>query len=288
VYALLVLFEKLSCRLADHVIATNGSYAEVERTRGGVPAERISIVRNGPDLERLRPVAPDPELAARAPIIIGFAGVIGFQDGVDYLIRALGHLLHDLGRSDFFCVVVGKGDARASVMELAHRLQLDQHVWFPGFVSDEEYLRYLSTADICVVPDPSNPFTDRSSMIKVSEYMALGKPVVAFDLPEHRFTAQDAALYARPNEELELARTISVLMDDPDLRHRLGERGRQRAEHHLAWSHSVPRLLAAYQAVISTGGGSHDRARRGHPTPSARSARSAASESDAPRERAAI
>jgi glycosyltransferase involved in cell wall biosynthesis len=185
--------------------------------------------------------------------------VIGFQDGVDYLIRAIHHLIHDLGRTDFSCVVIGKGDARTSVMELAHQLGLDEYIWFPGYVSDDDYLTYLSTADICVVPDPSNPFTDRSSMIKVSEYMSLGTPVVAFDLPEHRYTAQDAAIYARPNDELELARAISVLMDDPELRRTLGERGRLRVERHLAWSHSIPHLLAAYQSVLSGGPGPSDR-----------------------------
>ena len=251
VHAALVCLEKLSCRVADHVIATNQSYKAVEMARGGVPAERITIVRNGPDPSRLQAVEPAPELRARAPIIIGYAGIIGYQDGVDYLLRALRHLVDDLGRTDFYCVIIGKGDARASLIELSRQLGLDEYVWFTGWVSDEDFRRYLSTADICVVPDPSNPFTDRSTMIKVSEYMALKKPVVAFDLPEHRYTAQDAALYATPNDELELARAIQTLMDDPERRREMGERGRQRVESQLAWSHSVPNLLAAYRTLFA-------------------------------------
>jgi glycosyltransferase involved in cell wall biosynthesis len=252
VYHALILFEKLSCRLADHVIATNQSYRTVEMQRGYVPEERITVVRNGPDLNRFRPTEPDTELRQKGQIIIGYAGIMGFQDGVDYLLRALQHLVYDLGRSDFFCVIIGGiGDARASLKVLATELGLDKYIWFTGWVSNDSYIRYLSTADICVDPDPSNPFNDRSTMIKMLEYMALEKPIVAFDLPEHRYTAQAAALYVRPNDELEFARALAELMDDPVRRQAMGLFGRRRIETQLAWCYSVPPLLDAYRAVLS-------------------------------------
>ncbi|MDB5058050.1 MAG: glycosyl transferase group 1, partial [Chloroflexi bacterium] len=194
IFYALVLLERLSCRLADHVIATNQSYKTVEMLRGKVPEGRITVVRNGPS-ERLHSVDPDPDLRKRGTTIIVFAGVIGVQDGVDYLVRAVRHLVYDLGRRDVFCVIIGKGDARADCVALATELGLDGVVWFTGWLPEDVYLRYLCTADICVAPDPSNPFTDRSTMGKIMEYMALGKPIVAFDLPEHRITAQRAALY---------------------------------------------------------------------------------------------
>ena len=125
-------------------------------------------------------------------------------------------------------------------------LELDSHVWFTGRISDDELMRYLSTADICVDPDPSNPFNDRSTMIKMTEYLALGKPVVAFDLPEHRVTAGDAAVYAEANSELEVARQLAALIDDPEKRKRMGALGRERVVAQLAWRHQVPHLLAAY------------------------------------------
>lgn len=251
VYQVQLLLERLSCRLADHVIATNASYRAVELTRDRVPPQRVTIVRNGPDPQRLRPVAPDPALRRRAPTIIAFAGVMGLQDGVDHLLRALRHLIDDFGRRDFFCVLIGGlGDAQPSLKQLARQLQLEEHVWFTGWVTDEEYVRYLSTADICVDPDPSNPFTDRSTMIKILEYMALARPIVAFDLPEHRVSAQEAALYARPNDDRDLARAIAQLMDDPARRRAMGELGRRRVETTLAWRYSIPHLLAAYQAVL--------------------------------------
>ncbi len=250
IYRALVWLEKLSCQLADHVIATNESYKRIEMERGRVPEEQITIVRNGPELDRLRPVEPDLYLQSKAKTIIGYVGVMGFQDGVDYFLRALGHLVCDLGRTDFLSVIIGQGDAWASLKKLATELGLDGYVWFTGRVSDSDLIRYLSTADICVDPDPSNPFNDRSTMIKMTEYMALGKPIVAFDLPEHRFTAQDAAQYVTPNDEMEFARALAQLMDDPERRQAMGSFGRQRVETKLAWRYSVPKLLEVYRMML--------------------------------------
>lgn len=251
VYRTLVALERLSCWLADHVIATNESYKAMEMQRGQVPEGRITIVRNGPELEGLDTVEPALELRQRDQTIIGYVGAMGFQDGLDYLLRALRHLVYDLGRRDFFCVLIGQGDAKDSMQQLATQLGLDGYVWFTGWVSDTDLLRYLSAADICVDPDPSNPFNDRCTMIKMTEYMALAKPIVAFDLPEHRYTAQEAALYVKPNDELEFARALAELMDDPERRQAMASFGRRRAETSLAWHHSVPNLLKVYGSLSS-------------------------------------
>jgi glycosyltransferase involved in cell wall biosynthesis len=250
VYQALILFEKLSCRLADHVIATNQSYKAIEMERGRVPEQCVTIVRNGPDLNLIRFVPPDPDIRQHGKLIIGYVGVIGFHDGVDYLLRALRHLVFDLGRHDFCCVLVGSGDAEPSLRVLARVLELTEYVRFTGWVDHSEVARYLSAMDICVAPEPSNPYYDNSTVIKMMEYMALAKPVVAFDLPEHRFTAQEAALYVRPNDELEFARGLAQLMDDPERRQAMGSFGRRRVERELAWCYSVPNLLDAYRAVI--------------------------------------
>ena len=249
VHHVLVLLEILACRLADCVIATNESYKVVETERGRVPAERVTVVRNGPDLESLQPVEPDPVLRQRANTILGYVGTMGPQDGVDYLLRALYHLIYDLGRRDVFCVIIGKGDMLAELKTLAKELHIEEYVWFTGWIPDGELIRYLSTTDICLDPDPSNPFTDRSTMVKMLEYMALAKPIVAFDLPEHRVTAQHAAAYARPNDELDFAQQIARLMDDPQRRRRMGRIGRERVETELAWSYQAKHLLEAYEAL---------------------------------------
>ena len=175
---------------------------------------------------------------------------MGFQDGVDYLLRALHHLLHDLGRSDFYCVLIGDGDAWASLKTLARQLCLEEYVCFTGPVHGAKLLRYLSAADICVDPDPANAYNDRSTMIKMMEYMALEKPIVAFDLPEHRVTAQQAAVYVTPNDERAFAAALAELMDDAALRKAMGVFGRHRVETKLAWQYSVPFLLEAYRKIL--------------------------------------
>jgi glycosyltransferase involved in cell wall biosynthesis len=248
----LTWLERTSFQFAHHVIATNQSYKDVAMRRGHVPEENITVVRNGPALDRLKLVEPDPELKERGAVLIGYVGVMGPQDGVDYLLRALQQLIAVLGRNDVFCVIIGKGSALADLQAQAKQLELDPYVWFTGFIPESDMIRYLSTVDICVDPDPSNSFNDRCTMVKMMEYMALSKPIVAFDLPEHRVTAGEAALYARPNDELDFARQIAVLMDDPQRRMRMGQMGRERIESELAWPYHAKHLLDAYASLNGT------------------------------------
>jgi glycosyltransferase involved in cell wall biosynthesis len=248
-YRALVWLEQWSCRWADRVIATNQSYRRIEMQRGRVPPERIAIVRNGPDLSILRPVEPDPALRPAGKITLGYVGAIGLHDGVDYLLRALRHLIDDLGRTDFLCVVVGGGKLQPRLKALSEAMGLAEFVRFIGPVEHAEVARYLSSFDICLAPEPSNAYNDRSTVIKIAEYMALGKPTVAFDLPEHRVTAQDSAVYVRPNDELDFAQAIASLMDRPDLRQSLGCRGKARVAAELAWCHQVECLLSTYASL---------------------------------------
>ncbi len=250
VHRVLLWVERLAYRLADHVIVTNESYKTVAQQRGHVPESRISIVRNGSELGHLRPLPPDPRLEQMDKTIIGYIGVIGIQDGVDYLLRSLGHLLHTLARKDFFCVIIGAGDAVPGLKVLCSQLGLNNHVLFTGWVEHDELMRYLSVVSIGVSPEPSNAYNDRSTMIKIMDYMALGKPIIAFDLPEHRFSAQAAALYARANDELDFALALARLIDSPAQRQAMGAFGRRRIESALAWKYSVPCLLHVYERVL--------------------------------------
>lgn len=251
VYRVLIWLERLSCGVADHIIAANQSYKGVEMERGRVSADRITVVRNGPDPNQLLPGEPISGLKQEGKNLIVYVGRIEFQDGVDYLLRALRHLANDLGRSDFLCIIVGDGGALPTVKRLSGQLGLAGSVSFTGWLEQQEIMGYLNSADICVAPEPSNEFNDRSTMVKIMEYMAMGRPVVAFDLPEHRFTAQDAALYAKPNDELDMARQIARLMDNPKLRTQMGQIGRERVESELAWTHQEKHLLEAYESVLS-------------------------------------
>jgi glycosyltransferase involved in cell wall biosynthesis len=252
VYRVLLFCEKLSCRLADRVIATNASYKTVEMSRDGVAERRITIVRNGPLLKRMQPADPNLNLTNRADTIIAYAGIIGVQDGVDFLLRAVRHLVYDLCKTSLLCVVIGDGDALPSLKRLTQQLGIADYVYFTGWVDDADtYTNYITIADICVDPSPSNPYNDRCTTIKIMEYMAASKPIVAFDLPEHRFTAESSAIYARANDEAAFARAIAELIDDAPRRRSMGAAGRHRVEDQLAWQYSVPKLLDAYSSLYS-------------------------------------
>jgi glycosyltransferase involved in cell wall biosynthesis len=246
IYRTLLLLEKINLKLANVVIATNESYRENDIRRGNLDARKVFVVRNGPDLNRVRLTEPDERLKRMNKKILVYIGIMGPQDGVDYLIRALHYLVNGLGRTDFYCVLIGKGDSLESLKSLSHDLKIDEYVWFTGFIPDADVIRYLSTADICVDPDPSSPLNDVSTWIKIMEYMAVEKPIVTFDLKETRFSAQDAALYVRPNDEKGFAQAIFTLMDDAEMRRQMGRRGRERVERDLHWGIMKQNLLDAY------------------------------------------
>ncbi len=244
-YKALLFFEWLSYRVADHVIATNGSYKNIQMQRGKLSEERITIVRNGPDLQEMTFIA-DHLVTCNSCTTILYVGDMGFHDGVEHLLHSVQHLKNDIGRTDFKCILVGSGDAWKNLKALSKSLQITEYLAFTGWIHHDEVSKYLQAADICVAPEPANNYNSRSTVIKIMEYMASEKPTVAFDLPEHRITAGDAAIYANPNDELDFARQIAVLMDNQALRERLGHIGRERIETKLAWKYQQEYLLKAY------------------------------------------
>jgi glycosyltransferase involved in cell wall biosynthesis len=242
--------ERLTFALADGVIATNESYRAVATGRGGVDPERVVVVRSGPDLSRFEQRPPDPALRRGKRHLAAYLGVMGPQDGVDYALRALHHLRNDLGRDDLHCVFMGSGDAWEDMVALSRELGLDDVVEFTGRVPDEFVQRCLSTADVCLSPDPRNPLNDVSTMNKVLEYMAMSRPVVSFDLQEARVSAEDAALYAPADDEAAFAARIDELLHDEERRQLMGRRGRERIENSLSWDHSRRALVEFYDRLF--------------------------------------
>jgi len=247
---MLRIFEWCDLKLANVTIATNESYKQIQMQRGGRKPESIFLVRNGPNAERMQVPDPNPRLRKLNKQIFCYIGSLNPQDGVDYLLRALGHLVHDLKREDFYCVIMGSGDSLDSLRALSKQLKLDKYVELTGFISDKELLENLAAADICMDPDPSSPLNDVSTWIKIMEYMAFSKPIVSFDLKETRYSAQEAALFVPANDEMAFAKAIITLMDDPGLRERMGRFGRERVERDLQWSVTGKNLLAAYQSLL--------------------------------------
>lgn len=258
-HRVLVALEAASYRWADIVISTNDTYRDTAMTRGGKEPDDVFVVRNGPDLNRLRsvPVKRDPD--RNGDVWIGYLGNMNRQDGVDYLLDAAYEIIKHRQRSDISFVVIGGGPDQQRLAGRCEEMGLGGRATFTGRVSDEEVVARLCACDICVQPDPLNALNDKSTMNKAMEYMALGKPVVAFDLKETRVSCGDAALYATPNDVSNLADTILRLAGDPALRRELGRAGRTRVKQVLSWSHSIPNLLAAYEHAIEEPRLSHHR-----------------------------
>ncbi|MFK4547866.1 glycosyltransferase involved in cell wall biosynthesis [Streptomyces tendae] len=253
-YRAVCALERLTYRTADIVLATNESYKDVALHRGGRRPDDVFVVRSAPATDRFQPVPAEPELKRGKPHLLCYLGVMGPQDGVDYALRALAKLRDEVGRTDWHAVFVGSGDAFDAMVELSRSLGLGEQVQFTGRIPDADLVRYLSTADVCLSPDPRNPLNDVSTMNKVLEYMAMGRPIVSFDLREARVSAGDAALYAAANDEAEFARLVARLLDDPDERARMGKVGQERVNGQLSWRNSQKALLAAYAAAGNKAG----------------------------------
>lgn len=247
--------ERLSYRLADVVIATNESYRRIAQTRGRVAPDRVFVVRNGPREGWPLPVAPDPALKEGRPLLVVYMGVMGRQDGVDQLLEVIHTLVHGKGFRDATFALVGDGDAELDLKRQAQRLGIEEYLHFTGWVEDEDLLsRYLVTADACVCPEPSSPLNDHSTFIKVMEYMASGTPIVAFDLPETRFSAGDAAVYAAPGDVEGFAARLQEVLADSGLRRAMQAEAARRMPG-LRWESQVANLLAAYRRALAGRGG---------------------------------
>jgi glycosyltransferase involved in cell wall biosynthesis len=249
-HALTLRAERVAWRLADVVLSVNESYRRIAITRGGRRAEDVSVVRTGPDLARFTPTAPDPGLKRGRAHLLSYVGVMGPQDGVDQALRALAHLRER--RDDWHAIFMGSGDVLEEMRALASQLDLSDVVEFTGWVEHDTIRRVLSTSDVCLAPDPRSPLNDVSSMVKISEYMAMSRAVVSFDLMESRTAAGEAAVYAADGDVAGFAALVDELLDDPARREAMGAFGRGRAESVLAWEHQERVLLAAYDRALGT------------------------------------
>jgi glycosyltransferase involved in cell wall biosynthesis len=253
-YEIQVLLEKLTYRFSDVVMATNGSYRNLALTRGGKGEEDVFIVRNGPDLDRIKLMPANAKRKRGKKFLVGYVGTISVQEGLDILLDVAIHV-KNAGRNDIHFICIGGGPGLATLRQMVKDKGLEEDVEFTGRISDQELLEILSTADVCVNPDRPCEMNDISTMIKIMEYMALGKPIVQFDLHEGRVSAGDASLYASTSGlAADFAAKILWLLDHPDARIRMGEIGRRRVESELAWKYSVRSLLEAYDRAFAKRG----------------------------------
>jgi glycosyltransferase involved in cell wall biosynthesis len=247
-YRLVCLAERLTFRTADVTIATNTSYREVAITRGGMAPGRVFVVRSSPDLSRIDIRPARPELRQGRRFLVLYLGTMGPQEGVDLFVESAARIARS--RTDTAFVLIGAGSEVPKLKAMVRSRGLDRVLHFTGRIPDAELADYLSTADVCVAPDPKNPMNDKSTMNKILQYMAYERPVVLFDLAEGRRAAGDSALYARPNDPADFADKILDLLDSETLRDELGRRGRRRIEECYNWGRDKEVLLDAYRVAL--------------------------------------
>jgi len=246
--------ERNTYRHCTFAFVTNESYRRIAIERGGMSPDKVHVLRSGPRLERLVIRPPKPEIKRGRRFMIGYLGVIGQQEGIQYMLQAAKHIRDNMGRDDIFWGIVGGGPHLDELRRLCTSMGLDDIVEFTGRVNDNKMLDYLNTADICVNSDEYNEMNDKSTMNKILEYMALGKPIVQFDLTEGRYSAQDASLYARPNDSVDMAEKIVSLLDDPARRAEMSRIGRDRIVNELSWDHTSRALLETYDRYFTERG----------------------------------
>ena len=250
-YKLLCLFERLTFKYADASIATNETFKQIAINRGGMPPDKVAIVKSYPDFTRFRAVPADPALRKSFKFMIGYIGIMGEQDGVDILIRAMAQILKVSKRTDIGCMIIGSGSELENLRTLANDLGVNDYVMFTGYLSGETLLTHLCSLDIGIIPDPPSPCNDKLSMNKVFEYMALGLPFVQFDLAQSRLEAGDAGLVAKEPTPQAMADAIRSLLDNEPLRHQMSKIGKERAHREFRWETEKQTLIEHYRKLFS-------------------------------------
>jgi len=249
-YKFLLWAERLTFMTANYSIATNESYKEIAINRGKMDPEKVTVVRSGPKLDRLKLTAGDEKYKKGRKYLVGYVGVIGEQEGLDLLLESAKHITQT--RQDVQFAIVGGGTDLENIKKLAADMGLSDYVDFYGRVDDATLVDVLNTADICVNPDKPTVMNNLSTMNKIMEYMALKKAIVQYDLKEGRVSAQRASLYAANNDTKDFANKITWLLDNEKTRKEMGEYGYQRILNELSWDYEKNKLIDFYKRVFRT------------------------------------
>jgi glycosyltransferase involved in cell wall biosynthesis len=251
VYRVLLVLERWAERTADVVMTVNDPCADLVRNRGGVPAARVFVLVTCPDPSRFFAVESRPELRRGKQHLVLWVGRMSRKENLPLLLDAADELVNGRGRKDVAFAIVGRGDVRRELEVEIERRGLAEYAFLPGEADDELLRQWMATADVCVSLDQHSPMNDRSLMVKVLEYMAMGRPVVQFPLVEMRRVCGDATVYAADGDARNLAEKIRELIDDPARAARLGDAARQRLQDGLTWPQQVPTLLAAVERAAA-------------------------------------
>ncbi|MFA5805638.1 MAG: glycosyltransferase family 4 protein [Melioribacteraceae bacterium] len=250
-YKILKTFQYLSYKYSDAVISTNETYRQKAIEKFPQNREKIFIVRNGPDTRKFKLVSPNNSLKKGKQYLFAYIGIMAVQDGVDYIINSIKCLVNEKNFNDFIVYLIGSGSDLDRLKKMTQEYKLEEYIQFTGRIPDTPALEILSTADICLSPDPYNPLNDSSTMNKVMEFMSLGKPIVSFNLKEAKFSAQDAAIYIKNNDITAFTVGILELIKNKEKAKIMGEFGKKRVEKELSWQNQIINLVNTYKFILT-------------------------------------
>lgn len=250
VFRILRIMEKMSCKTSNAIISTNDSYKRHVIETHRVDPKKVWIVRNDPEapvlVQKLNPTFKKNGQVSK----LIYVGSINFQDGLDILIRVVHFLVNNLGQKNVLCTIIGDGEYLAMVKQLCNELCVTPYIDFKGYVYERKMVqKYIENADICLDTAPNSDVNRKSTFIKIMEYMAAAKPVVAFDLDETRFTVDNSEILIKPEKIDLFAKAIENLINDPLKRESIGKALQKRIIEKLNWNEASQSLLSLYKSL---------------------------------------
>ncbi len=243
------LLEKWTFKTADVVISTNESYKKIAIERGGKNPQNVFVVRNGPRLDEVEFLPANNKWKNGFKFLGVYVGVIGNQEGLDNFLRIVWNLVNVHNVRTIKFLVIGRGPELNNMITLCKKMEIEDYIQFTGYIPYHDFYEALASADFAVNPEYRNSFTDKSTMLKIMDYMTFGIPIVQFRTTEGMVTAGDAAVYVDRNSEDEFANAIIRLISDNDGMKRMGEIGKRRIKESLNWERQKVFLKMAYHTL---------------------------------------
>lgn len=238
-------------RYADHLIAVSEPLRQTLLTKWSLNPKKVTVVPNGVAIERFQPMTPVQIAATRqrfqlngSPIVV-FVGTFKPWHGLDQLLEAFASLSPERNTQ---LLLIGDGPMREQLEEQAQKLQIEQRVSVTGLLPPDDVAALLTAADIAVLSPRATPAAQAQSPMKLFEYMAAGRAIIAPALPNIESVlrhGRNGYLVAADDAQA-LASAIQLLLDDQTLRKQLGQAARLQAVQQHSWDAAA----AAIESIL--------------------------------------
>jgi glycosyltransferase involved in cell wall biosynthesis len=256
-------FEDMSFRRCRHLIAVTPEIKEALIAGLGLEPGKITVIPNGANIDLFKPM--DSKLAKKRigltelSRLIVFVGHLIAWQGVEYLIRSIPRVVRDC--PDAMVLIVGEGLIKERLVKLTEQIGISDRVIFTGMIPYDKVPLYINACDVCAAPFIKER-NERSGMspLKIYEYAACGKVIVASQLPGLEFIEQHKlGILVEPDSPQELAASIIKLLREPKLRRKMGENGRKYVVENHSWESVAKRVAKVCAQVTEEHGGKQNK-----------------------------